>query len=154
MAVMSFELRPARLTDADQVGKILSAFTDEYSWISRVHSLQELIESATDMIERNWVTIGQKNGTFVGFSALNHQIIHSLYLLKSMRRQGFGSAFIKQMKKENSRLIAWTFEANQHATQFYLKNGFMEIDRNNGEGNDEKLPEIQLEWRKKLVKTL
>lgn len=149
-----FDIRPAISADANQVGEILSAFSDEYSWIPRVHSLKEFIEFAHDMIECNWVMIGQINGTVIGFSALHYQTIHSLYLHKSMRRQGIGSAFLKQMKNNNSRLIAWTFEANQKATNFYLKNGFIEINRTNGENNDEKLPDIQFEWREKFENSM
>ena len=50
------------------------------------------------------------------------------------------------VKARAGRLWLWTFQANLGAQRFYLREGFAEVRRTDGAGNDEGLPDIQYHW--------
>ena len=43
-------------------------------------------------------------------------------------------------------LTLWTFQANVAARAFYIREGFSEVETSAGEGNDEGLPDVRLDW--------
>jgi GNAT superfamily N-acetyltransferase len=50
-------------------------------------------------------------------------------------------------KAREPRLVLWTFQANSAAIAFYLREGFVEIERTDGAGNEEGLPDVRMIWR-------
>ena len=52
-------------------------------------------------------------------------------------------------KSQIETLGLWTFQANLRAQAFYRQNGFVEDDRTDGDGNDEKLPDVHFTWVRK-----
>jgi hypothetical protein len=40
----------------------------------------------------------------------------------------------------------WTFQKNAAAIRFYLAHGFREVERTDGSRNEEREPDILLEW--------
>ena len=143
-----FHLRPARTTDAGRTGTILSGFIDETDWMPRLHSRAQDLGFAGSMIDRGWVTVAEADGIVVGFSACDEQFVHALYIDADARRQGCGTALLAQMQQVNSSLTLWTFQANGAAQDFYLRHGFVELDRSDGSHNDEGLPDVRLRWNR------
>ncbi len=139
-------IAPARPEDAPAIAAILSGWTDETAWLPRVHSRAEDREHAAMLIRRGWVSVARKAGRVAGFMAREGEDIHALYVARPARGHGIGTALIDHAKARASRLGLWTFEANLRARAFYRRQGFREVARTGGAGNDEGLPDIRLEW--------
>ncbi len=139
-------ISPARPGDAPEIAAILSGWTDETAWLPRVHSRAEDREHADDLIRRGWVSVARDSGQVLGFMARAGEDIHALYVARPARGQGIGKALLDHAKARASRLGLWAFEANLRARAFYRREGFREVARGDGAGNDEGLPDIRLEW--------
>ena len=144
-----YELRPARTTDAGRVGAILSGFIDETPWMPRIHTRAQDVAFAGMMIDRGWVTVAQAPAGVAGFVARNGGEIHALYVGADARGAGCGSALLQSMMEQAPALTLWSFQVNAPARAFYDKHGFREVERTDGAGNDEGLPDIRLEWQRR-----
>lgn len=140
------DLRAARETDAGRLGAILSAWVDETPWMPRLHTRAEDIGFVGTMISRGWVTLAEADGRPVGFVAREEGFIHALYIAGEMRRSGCGRALLQAMQRRVPKLSLWTFVANEEAQAFYGAMGFTEVERTEGQGNDEGLPDIRYHW--------
>lgn len=145
---MTLTLRPARTTDAGRIGDILHGFAREHDWMPELYSGAEAIACCGWMIDQNWVTVAETNAGVVGFLALNGTEIHSLYLTPSECGRGIGRRLLDQAKSKREELSLFAFQANQRACRFYERNGFIEVARSDGAGNDENLPDIKYVWRR------
>jgi GNAT superfamily N-acetyltransferase len=144
-------LRMARDLDAGAVGAILSEFVDTSDWMPRIHTRAEDIAHAARMIELGRVHMAEDKGTVVGFCARNGYDLDALYVIAEKRGQGVGAALLRHAQSAVDRLELWTFQANTGAQRFYLRHGFVEVQRTDGSGNDEGLPDIQYEWQRETV---
>lgn len=141
-------LRPAQPTDAGAVGAILSGFIDGTDWMPRIHTRAEDLSFAGHMIEQGWVTVAVEAGQVCAFSARNGAEVNSLYVGATWQGQGIGADLLARMKGAADHLTLWTFQANAGAQRFYLRHGFAEVERTDGAGNDEGLPDIRYDWHK------
>lgn len=144
-------LRAARSTDAGAVGTILSEFIDTTDWMPRIHTRAEDLAHAGSMIARGWVTVAEQGRHVVGFAALNGKEVNALYVAAAVRGQGVGTALLHHLQKAQDTLALWTFQQNEGAQRFYLRHGFVEMDRTEGQTNDEGLPDILYAWQRKAV---
>lgn len=87
-------------------------------------------------------------GTVLGFLALEGEKIHALYVAPGWTGRGIGRHLLDRAKALSPRLRLWAFEANHGAQNFYLREGFAEIRRTDGAGNDEGLRDIQFAWER------
>lgn len=140
-------LRPATPLDAGRVGAILSAWIDETPWMPRIHTRAEDIAHADMMVRQGWVTVSE-NETINGFLARNGDDIHALYIAPDARGQGVGSRLLIDAMHKNDQLSLWTLQANTRAQAFYERHGFTEVERTDGTGNDEGLPDIRYHWQR------
>ncbi|KIC41236.1 acetyltransferase [Ruegeria sp. ANG-R] len=146
---MTVALRPARSTDAGKTGAILHSFARENDWMPELHSEAETIAFCGRMIDLGWVTVAELQGNVVGFLALNETEIHSLYLAVPARGRGIGQQLLNHAKAQRPELSLFAFQANHPARRFYERNGFAEVARSDGSGNDENLPDIRYVWKRK-----
>lgn len=144
-----FALRPARPTDAGRVGAILSAFIDDTDWMPRIHTRAEDLSFAGQMIDRGWVTVSEGPNGVDGFLARHDRVIHALYVAQAAQRLGRGAALLRAAQSQVAALTLWTFQANCAAQRFYLAMGFAETERSDGARNDEHLPDIRYDWRRR-----
>lgn len=140
-------LRPAQPLDAGRVGAILSAWIDETPWMPRIHTRAEDIGFASMMVDRGWVTVSE-NETITGFLARDGDDIQALYVDASARGQGVGSRLLSDAMRRVDQLTLWTFQANIRAQAFYERHGFTPVERTDGAGNDEGLPDIRYHWQR------
>jgi GNAT superfamily N-acetyltransferase len=81
-----------------------------------------------------------------GFIAFRDGWVDQLYVRPDCQRGGIGKALLGQAMKTHSPLRLWTFQRNAAAIRFYLAQGFHEIERTDGSRNEEREPDILLEW--------
>ncbi len=139
-------LAAARPSDAVRLARIMGGWTDETDWMPKLHShadnvkfLQRLIRDLDVTVLRNW------RGA-QGFLARNGAEVDALYLAPGARGRGMGTRLIDRAKAASERLELWCFQANTGALRFYDRQGFVEAERTDGAGNDEKLPDVRLVW--------
>jgi len=72
--------------------------------------------------------------------------IHALYVHPRAQGRGMGRALINHAKCHSPRLELWVAQANLPARHFYAAQGFAEVARSAGTGNDENLPDILMVW--------
>lgn len=140
------KLEPAQIADAAPLAKIMSDWLDETAWAPNLHRpdedalfLQKLITDGDTTVLRNWRGVH-------GFLARDGATIHALYLAQKLRGQGWGKRLMDLAKSKETHLTLWTFQSNAGARAFYKREGFVEVERTDGAGNDEKLPDIRMVW--------
>ncbi|WP_068244600.1 GNAT family N-acetyltransferase [Tritonibacter horizontis] len=145
---MNVWLRPATPLDAGQAGAILHRFQQDTSWMPKEHSGAEAISFCDQMIAKGWVSVAEveTHRRIVGFMAQDGAEICALYLTAEARGQGIGKAFLARAKAASPSLKLWTFQANTGAQRFYLREGFVEVQRTDGAANGEGLPDVEYHW--------
>jgi putative acetyltransferase len=83
-----------------------------------------------------------------GFIAFREGWVDQLYVRPECQHTGIGRALLGQAMKTHSPLRLWTFQKNAAAIRFYLAQGFREIERTDGSRNEEREPDILLEWER------
>jgi len=141
-------IRLARSTDAGKLGAILSEAVAANAWKPQLHSQAEDIAHMGDLIDRGWVRVCERDGAVAGFLACDGNAVQSLYVCAAQQGQGIGGALLKHAQDLQERLELWVFEANEAAQRFYLRHGFTQVERTDGAGNDEGLPDMRLVWVK------
>jgi putative acetyltransferase len=81
-----------------------------------------------------------------GFIAFREGWIDQLYVRPERQGRGIGKALLGQAMRAYSPLRLWTFQKNAAAIRFYLARGFREVERTDGSRNEEREPDILLEW--------
>jgi GNAT superfamily N-acetyltransferase len=112
-----------------------------------LHTGAEAVSFCGKMIDRGWVRVADVEGRMAGFIARDEEEICSLYVTREMRGSGIGSILLKGAKKCSNRLTLWVFQENMPARAFYERAGFEPVRETQGAANDERLPDVFLEWR-------
>ena len=83
----------------------------------------------------------------IGFIAYKQDWINHLYILPDYHNRGIGTKLLSYATQAYPYLQLWTFQRNSQARGFYQKHGFMATTFTDGEGNEEKEPDVMYEWR-------
>ncbi|MDB5472183.1 MAG: family N-acetyltransferase [Caulobacter sp.] len=74
---------------------------------------------------------------------LNHLFVHP-----DAQGHGHGSRLLELFRADAETLDLWTFQQNVRARAFYERKGFVAVEFTDGEGNEEKTPDVRYEWRR------
>lgn len=148
---MSLNVTSASLRDASAVGAILSAATDQAAWLPRLYSRAQELGFAFDMVEAGWVRVARVDAEVFGFVARRANELLALYVAPGAQGYGVGTALLSDAKSHCPALGLWSYQANLGAARFYQREGFQEIQRTNGQGNEAKLPDIRFEWKREVA---
>ena len=143
---MNLHMRAARSTDAGKLGAILGEAIAANAWKPQLHTGAEDIAHMGNLIDRGWITVCENKGLVCGFIALDAECIQSLYVKGSEQNAGIGRVLLDWAKSQSARLELWTFQANEGAQRFYRAHGFTEVERTDGAGNEEGLPDVKYVW--------
>ncbi len=84
----------------------------------------------------------------LGHAALSPGWIDHLYVEPARHGEGIGRALVERAQAEQPALQLWTFQANARARRFYAANGFVEVEWTDGARNEERMPDVRMEWRR------
>nr|WP_316638726.1 GNAT family N-acetyltransferase [uncultured Roseateles sp.] len=93
------------------------------------------------------------HGTMLGVLAVSRDEagigwIDQLYLHPDAILRGLGSALLSEAKQLLGATIRlYTFQLNTGARRFYQRHGFEAIALTDGQGNEERCPDVLFEWR-------
>jgi GNAT superfamily N-acetyltransferase len=146
----SIPLRRATRADALSLADIhTTARAAAMPWLRVVHTNEETRWWMSDVVLRRLeVWVAECDRKISGFMALHEDWIEQLYVDPSEWRRSVGSALLdhaKQRRPDGFRL--WTFQRNAMARAFYRKHGLVDIRETDGSANEEKEPDVLLEWR-------
>jgi 8-oxo-dGTP pyrophosphatase MutT (NUDIX family)/ribosomal protein S18 acetylase RimI-like enzyme len=146
-------LRPARHTDARACADVyLRSRAFALPTVPVVHRDADVRRwMADDVVGRADVWVADLDGVVVGLMVLDRDRtggwIEQLYLDPSWIGRGLGARFVQLAKERNAEgLQLWTFQANDPAQRFYERHGFVDAERTDGAGNEERAPDIRYRW--------
>jgi GNAT superfamily N-acetyltransferase len=82
----------------------------------------------------------------LGHIALREAWVDQLYILPSAQRRGIGSKLLRLAQEQNELLNLWTFQCNVPARIFYECHGFRQVEKTDGNRNEEQEPDILYQW--------
>ena len=107
---------------------------------ARAHFAQVLVPSRE-------VWLAEEDGAVVGVLVLGEAELDQLYVVPERTGQGVGAALLRRAQQlRPGGLSLWTFAANAGARRFYARHGFVEVERTDGAGNEERAPDVRLCW--------
>jgi ribosomal protein S18 acetylase RimI-like enzyme len=149
---MSHALTLRRATRADAVTLAdihMSSRAAAMPWLRVVHTAEETRWWMTQVVvPRLEVWVAERAGAALGFLALQDEWVEQLYVDPGGWRMGAGSMLLDHAKQRRPKgLKLWTFQRNALARAFYRKHGFVEIRETDGSANEEREPDVMLQWR-------
>ncbi|MEZ5796129.1 MAG: GNAT family N-acetyltransferase [Paracoccaceae bacterium] len=143
---------PARPGDAEPLARILGDWIRGAGWIPVLHDRAEDLAFLCRMIASHRVLVARDpmgpQPLALGFIAVKQGDIAGFYVAEASRGRGIGKALLAAVKEREPRLALWTFQANTGAISFYSREGFVEVERTDGAGNEERLPDVRMIWRR------
>ncbi len=93
------------------------------------------------------VWVAEASGRILGFLALDGETLDQLFVAPPAQRNGIGDRLLAKAKElRPRRLQLFTFQKNAPARSFYEARGFVAIDFNSGERNEEREPDVLYQW--------
>jgi ribosomal protein S18 acetylase RimI-like enzyme len=143
-------IRPARPEDADAVAEVFIASFDTLTFLPKLHTNEETIDFiANKVMPEQEVLVAEENGRVVGFVAMAHgDSLEHLYVHPDSQGRGVGGALLERAKERMpGGFSLWVFQQNLQARRFYERHGLSLIERTDGAGNEERMPDARYEWR-------
>jgi len=96
------------------------------------------------------IFLGVWQGHIAAMAGLTPGWLDHLYVEPDAQGNGLGTALLKTAMREPEAangLQLWCFQANAGARRLYERHGFMAEEMTDGQGNEEKTPDIRYVWR-------
>jgi GNAT superfamily N-acetyltransferase len=140
-------LRPATAADAEGVAEVHLAARRTASMPPAVHTEAEVRAWLADRLAGDEAWVAEVAGEVVGYARFTATWLDDLYVRPTHAGTGVGSALLDLVKSlRPGGFSLWVFEMNHPARAFYARRGLVERERTDGSGNEEKAPDIRMEW--------
>ena len=141
-------IRKASKTDASRIAEIHRRSREEaMPWLPDLHTPEEDLWFYENLVIPDQdVAVHEVNGEITGFIATAQGWLHHLYVDPDHWGHGIGALLLLSAQSHNKTLQLWVFQQNTGAIRFYEAHGFTQIERTDGEANEEKFPDIKMSW--------
>jgi GNAT superfamily N-acetyltransferase len=141
----------ASSADAKAIAQIHRAARDQaMPWLPVLHSPKEDLWFFKNMVlPLEKVLIARVGKQAVGFISFDQGWLNHLYIAPDRWGMGLGTKLLEAARSDVSHLQLWVFQGNAMARQFYSKHGFCEREFTDGQRNEEKVPDMRMEWMRK-----
>ena len=141
-----------RLATADDAAAIAvvhrRAMRESLSFLPDLHTAEQDLEYfSRRFLPANTVWVAEREGQVVGYLGFDADWINHLYLLPAAQGQGIGLDLLAKALADTRTRRLWTFQQNSRARRFYEAQGFVMVRLSNGDGNEERTPDVLYEWR-------
>ncbi len=138
-----------RTANADDIADVAGLFARSRAvampFLPVLHSPAEDVAFFAGRREAGLMTLAERAGALLGFMVETSGWIEHLYLEPDLRGQGIGSLLVNAAKQRQKRLQLWCFADNHAGRSFYVRHGFAETGRTDGD-NEERQPDILFGW--------
>lgn len=114
-------------------------FIDEKYWRDNFDMVKEMMPSAE-------LYAFEEESEIKGFVGLMENYIAGIFVKGDNKSKGIGKALLDFIKTKRDELNLSVYEKNTRATEFYKREGFVVVDKNIEEDNDE--VELLMSWSK------
>lgn len=137
-------LRPAEADDAPAIARIHRlAMRISLPFLPELHTPEEDLGFVRDrLMAANAVWVAEVDGEVVGYIAFHEGWIDHLFIHPDHQGKGLGPALLDKALEDGTERKLWTFQQNARARAFYEKRGFVPEMFTDGEGNEEKQPDV------------
>jgi len=140
-------LRPAVADDVDDLADIHLAARTAAPMPDPVHPPADVRRWLASRLTVDEVWVAEVDGEVVAYVRFTATWLDDLYVRPDHARAGIGSALLGLVTSlRPDGLGLWVFESNAPARAFYARHGFVEVERTDGSGNEEREPDIRLQW--------
>lgn len=150
---MQTSLRIATKHDSESIAEIYLASRKRYLTYAPLAHTDDAVRSwvRDQLIPTGNVTVVLVEGSVLGFLAVSRDSsygwIDHVYLAPSAVGMGLGSLLIREAKSLlGGPIRLYTFQQNQGARNFYRQHEFREIEFSDGALNEERTPDVLMEW--------
>lgn len=143
------ELRRATDADAEAVAEVrLASFADALPTVRPGHDDADVRRWVRDeLVPGTECWVADDRGEVVAMMALTPGWIEQLYVATAHQGRGIGSRLVRLAQdRADGPLQLWTFQVNDRARAFYRRHGFRESELTDGATNEEREPDVRLEW--------
>ena len=130
----------------------VSRITRKHSlpYLPDLHSAEEDVEFFTNRVFAANTVLAALDAAnrIVGFIAFGEGWVNHLYVLPDFQGLGIGGQLLQRAKEEVTCLKLWTFQRNQRALRFYESRGFLAVRQTDGAENEEREPDVLLQWQR------
>ena len=127
---------------------IMHAWNDENEWMPRLHDLAETEAFvAYDLFDKGFASVALADDEPIGFVCVGSEgYVYALFVADDARGKGIGTALLDGAKRYSRQGLSLSvFQANEAAQRFYVREGFREVSRTDGD-NAEGLPDVLMRW--------
>lgn len=143
-------LRPATADDAGAVADVHLRARAAAPMPAGVHADAEVrawLASRVSGPTGDEVWVAEAEGRVVGYARFTRTWLDDLYVDPDHAGRGVGSALLDLVKARHPDGFGlWVFVSNTPARDFYARRGLVERERTDGSGNEEKAPDVRMEW--------
>lgn len=141
-------LRPARVADADDVGRVYRISRQvAMPWLASEPTAEEtLTRVRTVLIPSGGVTVAEVGGEVVAYCWAGDGWLFGLFVDPAFQGEGVGSALFESVQRQlPDGFELWVYRRNSRALQFYEGYGCREFRRTDGTSDDPE-PGVLLRW--------
>jgi putative acetyltransferase len=141
-------LRPATFKDAPAMSRILwDCFEVSLPFLPQLHTRDEHVAYFRErLLPEHDVWVAELDGRVAGYIGYREGWIQHLFVHPAAQGQGIGPALLAKALEDRRPMQLWTFQENARARRFYEAWGFRAVEFTDGEGNDEKTPDVRYLW--------
>ncbi|WP_309607105.1 GNAT family N-acetyltransferase [Phenylobacterium sp.] len=140
-------LRRAAVADAAAMGTLHIAAMRTLTFLPQLHTVEEATGwMAGEVLPNAQAWLAEIEGEVAGYIVFTDDWINQLYVRPDRHGQGVGSALLAHVLADGQPRRLWTFQQSR-ARKFYEDRGFAAVQFTDGEGNEEKTPDVCYEWR-------
>ncbi len=137
-------LRPAAVEDAAAIAVVHRlAMRISLPFLPELHTAEEDLAFVRDRLSAtNTVWVSEVAGEVVGYIAFHEGWIDHLFIHPDHQGAGLGPALLDKALADGTERKLWTFQKNARARAFYEARGFVVEMFTDGDGNEEKEPDV------------
>jgi putative acetyltransferase len=140
-------IRRATLEDADTLAEVFRSSYRTLTFLPILHTPEEDRAHFRKVIHDQDVWVADEDGEIAGLIALEGDSGTFFYVSPEAQGRGIGTALFDHVCRERpDGFEFWVFQANEKARRFYEKRGCVPVRFTEGEGNEEKEPDVLYRW--------